>query len=140
MAGAPNRAAWTPERIDRAFRLVEAAAVKSERCPQTTPFGPLESCAFEKLIALRLVDSEIYFKNYRVAVLLVGPHAGKRTLLPKGAIKPWKINGRHVSEIGGRTFRADDVPAKRQQPSAPRLLTDPRNSDAPQPRGRTASG
>ena len=114
---------WAEKRIDKAFQMLVRAAVAGERCPMTDPHGPLQSGAIEKLTSLGMIRSEVSGRNYRRVVILKGEHAGKSTASNPYGHALWCIDGRHV-ERG----RADTLP--RQQPSAPRLLTDSTNSGA----------
>lgn len=87
--------------LEKGFALLVAAAVAGERCPQNQPFGPLQSGVVEHLVKDGRIRSEVYERNYRRVVILTGKHAGRATAgHPKAGLKPWKINGRHVSASG----------------------------------------
>lgn len=79
--------------LERNFALIEAAAVKGERCPQTKPFGPLDSAAPAALARAGRIRIEIFMHNFRVATIMEGAHKGKQTLPPpkQGTGKPYKI-------------------------------------------------
>lgn len=84
----------TPARFAKDFALIEAAAIAGERCPQGHPHGPLCSGAITSLVEAGHIRSEVYKLNYRVAVILTGPHKGRSTAPPPGPREqPWKVNG-----------------------------------------------
>ncbi len=87
-------------RLDAAFRLIEAAAVAGDRCPQNKPFGPLRDGAIRGLIAAGRVRSEVYLHNWRVVTLLAGPHKGKATAAPPQGGRPYLVNGVRVGRLG----------------------------------------
>ena len=89
-------------RVEADYRLIEAAAIAGERCPQTEPHGPLASNSIGHLYAAGRIRSEIYRHNFRVVTLLKGPHAGKATAGPgDGSLKPYRVNGRYVGRARG---------------------------------------
>lgn len=79
--------------LDRNFALIEAAAVKGERCPQSRPFGPLDTAAPGVLARAGRIRIEIFLHNFRVATIMEGPHRGKQTQAApaKGTGKPYKV-------------------------------------------------
>lgn len=79
--------------IDRAFALIEQAALKGERCPQNYPFGPLRSVEVEQLYEQGRVRGEISGPNYRRMTILTGPNKGKSTAPDPHGHPPWKIMG-----------------------------------------------
>lgn len=82
------------EILDRTFFIVEAAADKGERCPQSPPMGMLNSAALGALAREGRLRIEIFMHNYRVVTIMDGPHKGKQTLPPpagKGSGRPYKI-------------------------------------------------
>ena len=103
--------------LDRAFALLEAAALNGERCPMNTPFGPLDSTAVGALCKAGRVLVEISSKNFRRVTILTGPHAGKKTGPDPSGRKPWKV-------VGVRTFehRREVDRTPRPGPSAPRRI------------------
>lgn len=98
---------------DEAFALIEAAALKGERCPQGAPYGPLQRNAVTALRRDGRIRFELYALNWRVATILTGQHAGKRTApCPIGRRTPKLILGQKV-ECGRR-------PASSSGPSKPK--------------------
>lgn len=79
--------------LAKTFAAIEAAAVAGERCPQNYPHGPIHSNAVSRLYVTGRIRGEIYRYNYRVIVLLDGPHKGKRTAPPAPGLKPYKVVG-----------------------------------------------
>jgi len=79
--------------LDRNLALIEAAAVKGERCPQAKPFGPLDAAAPAALARAGHIRIEIYMHNFRVVTIMEGPNKGKKTQAApaKGTGKPYKI-------------------------------------------------
>jgi len=98
--------------IDRCFALLEATALKGERCPQNKPFGPIESTVLTEMYRRGMIMGEIYQANWRVITLLVGENAGESTARFPGAGKPYRT-------IGQTPTRQQSRP----RPSAPRPLT-----------------
>ena len=119
----------TQAKLETAFAMIIEAALKNERCPKDVPLGPIPVNAVMELIGRRWVDSHVSSQNYRTIVILVGEHAGKTTLSDGAPV--WKINGKRVGVAQRVTLR---------EPSAPRLLNDPRNSDANSSPDRGPSG
>lgn len=81
--------AATHRTIEEAFRLIEQAAIKGERCPiNKSPEvngGQLQSGAVSALCKEGRILVEISGRNWRQATILVGKHAGKKTAPnPKG--------------------------------------------------------
>lgn len=64
---------------DRTFELLQAAALRGERCPQSYPFGPLRSNITSALAKAGRIRIEIFKYNWRVVTLMEGPHKGKQT-------------------------------------------------------------
>ena len=81
-------------RIEADFRLLEAAAVAGERCPQSWPHGSIRSGTIAKLIDAGRIRSEVYAKNWRVVTILEGPNKGKSTESSPSLAAPYLINGR----------------------------------------------
>lgn len=97
--------------MDKAFPLLEQAAIAGERCPQSRPHGPLHTAATGLLARAGKIRVEIFSLNWRVVTILEGPHKGKHTArCPHGGSgKPYKV------------IERDDY--RRSQPSAPRVLS-----------------
>lgn len=89
-------------RIDSDFRLLEAAAVAGERCPQNQPFGPIHSYSIRTLVNAKRIRSETYGLNWRRVVILEGPHKGKATAPPPNGGAPYLVNGVLVKRIADR--------------------------------------
>lgn len=75
--------------MERAFHLIEQAAIKGERCPiNKSPEvneGQLQSGAVSALCREGRILVEISGRNWRQATILTGKHAGKKTAPnPKG--------------------------------------------------------
>lgn len=125
------------ECVEQAFRLIEQAAAKGERCPLSYPYGPDRAVRINSLKALAFqgrVRFEIGGYNFRVAEILVGPHAGKRTL---------------ADPEGGRVYRTLDIhgvkfvprPPRDPRPSRRKRLTQyPNSDDVPSPRIKDVVG
>lgn len=79
--------------LDRDFKLIEEAATKGERCPQTQPHGPLQHASSGSLARAGRIRIEIFAHNWRVATIMQGPHKGKQTLRSpyKGTQKPYRV-------------------------------------------------
>lgn len=90
--------------FDKDFALLVDAAVAGARCPQTSPHGPLASGSVSVLIAAGKIRSEVYKHNYRVVTILVGPHKGKTTAPADPGLKPYRVNGIHVSRFRRPSF------------------------------------
>jgi hypothetical protein len=107
--------ALSDQEIDRAFALIEQAAVKGERAPQCQPFGPLRVGASTALYRAGLIRGEIFAGNFRRFTILSGPHRGKATANPPTSGPPYRV-------LDQRTV-ATPRPARMGRPSAPRPLT-----------------
>lgn len=84
---------------DKDFELLVTAAVKKERCPQTSPHGPLSTGAVTALVRDNKIRSEVYRHNFRVVTILVGPHKGKSTVPAESGLKPYRVNGLHIGRF-----------------------------------------
>lgn len=77
-----------------AFAAIEQAAIAGERCPQTSPHGPIPTGSVSRLARAGKIRSEIFAGNFRRVTICVGPHAGKSTAAPpKGSGLPYKVIG-----------------------------------------------
>jgi hypothetical protein len=95
---APKAQLTHTQEVDRAFALIEQAAIKGERCPQSEPFGPLKSTAVYALYAAGRVRGEIFSSNFRRMTILTGPNKGKQTAdPPQNCGPPWKVFPRVVA-------------------------------------------
>jgi hypothetical protein len=101
--------------IQKQFRILVAAALKGERCPQRKPYGPLDTSAVTEMYRLGWIKGEIYAFNWRRITIMVGPHAGKTTASFPGAGKPYRTIGMVPAPQSRRPGPA--------APSAPRPLT-----------------
>jgi hypothetical protein len=70
--------------VDACYREIEEAVLKRQRAPVRN--NNLTS----QLVREGRIRIDLYGKNYRVATLLKGEHAGKSTLTPPHHGKPWK--------------------------------------------------
>ena len=85
----------TQAALERAFKVLEAAAVAGERCPCTVgpnamrAIGPGYVGALARAGRIRV---EISSRNWRRVTLLTGPHAGKSTAPnPDPKARPYQI-------------------------------------------------
>ena len=82
--------------LSKAFAQIEAAAVAGARCPVTAREGipGLPPGVTTALARAGRVRFEVYAHNWRVAEILAGPHAGKRTQgPPQAGWKPYLVIG-----------------------------------------------
>lgn len=63
-------------KLDRAFSLLEEAAVAGIRCPQREQ---ITSTIFSQLAREGLILVEVYMHNFRRITILAGEHKGKKT-------------------------------------------------------------
>ncbi len=102
------------DKIEKAFAVIEAAALAGARCPASTGSGAHPDLLAPAMRALRYsgdIRVEIYRYNFRKVTILTGPNAGKATADPPGERqRPIRVldNG---TEPGLR------------RPSAPRVLS-----------------
>lgn len=76
------------------FALVEAAAIKGERCPQNRELP--KGGSLPALARMGRIRIEISGHNYRQAIILVGPHKGCRTSPNPLGHPTWQIlDARH---------------------------------------------
>lgn len=111
--------------LERAYALIEQAAIKSERCPQGRPFGELTSDAVMTLARAGRIRVEIFMHNWRVVTILTGPNAGKQTApppKPKGQQRrdPYRVSDASGTRVNGRPQEPYETRSKRAGPSAPR--------------------
>lgn len=91
-----------------AFEMIEQAAIKGERCPQSGNFGPLRTSLARELARLGRIRIEISSLNWRQIVLLDGPHKGKATAPnPHKGTRVYQVIDASGRRINGRL--ADDV-------------------------------
>lgn len=116
--GPPKRVS-IPARAEALFRLLEAVAVRKERCPVNPVLGdsvPSAGQALSHLIAAGRVRTEVYGHNYRVVEILTGPNRGARTAEHPAGGKPTKVNGILQEDRGGsrdeRGARGDVSPGR----------------------------
>jgi hypothetical protein len=76
--------------LDKAFAILEAAAVAGERCPENGTMG-LNAGVVPALARAGRIRIAICLHNYRIVTLLSGPHAGKSTAPHPDGRKPWKV-------------------------------------------------
>jgi hypothetical protein len=81
------------EQANEAFALITAAAAAGERCPMNAPHGPVKQNAVSRLVKQGRIKVLVYTGNWRVAMILQGPHAGKHTLKPTDGRSLRMING-----------------------------------------------
>lgn len=103
----------TPAQLDSAFAMLETAASLGERCPQSPPFGPIQSTACGALARAGRIRVEIFMHNWRVVTILEGPHKGKHTARCPypNAKRPYKVIDKDSAP----------TPGQRQQPWSPTL-------------------
>lgn len=111
--------------IERAFEILEAAAVAGERCPVTSGPGAhreLKKEAVAALAAAGRIAIEISSKNWRQVTIMTGPNAGKATAPnPDKHARVYQTIDTRGTMVNGRFV--DHGATSRRQPSAPRLLT-----------------
>lgn len=115
--------AITSHQAEKAYEAILSAAVAGTRCPQDSREGVpgLPTGAIAPLVRAGRLRIEVYAKNWRVAEILQGPHAGARTQEP-----PFRHSGPYLirDAAGSRlTGRPRLAPVKRSGPSAPRPLS-----------------
>ena len=96
------------EELNRAFALIEQAAIKGARCPQNTGAGVNGEVRSDAVVALcreGRILVEVSGRNWRQATILTGPHAGKKT-----APNP---RGHHVYKTVGKETPLDTSVARR---------------------------
>lgn len=101
------------------FRLLEAAAAASERCPMSRENGgSIEKGNVAQLARDGRISVEVYGQNFRRVTILDGPHAGKSTAPnPNPNARPYLT----IDKSG--TFRNGKRIDSNPQPSAPRPLS-----------------
>lgn len=105
---------------EEAFKLLEDAAVKGERCPQTRPHGPLPQKWIGILARAGRIRSEVFQHNYRVVTILEGPNAGKSTKPSGSSKRPYMVTTRDGTFINGKQQDFALSSGKRIGPSSPR--------------------
>ena len=113
------------KRTEPDYELILAAALAGERCPFSHPHGPLATGTPRALIDAGRVRFELYRHNWRVAVILTGPHAGQKTMLAgDGTLKPYRVNGAYIGRAADRRRNrlapADNPLRKPWNPNKPR--------------------
>ena len=94
--------------LDGTFALLEATAIKNERCPQNYPHGPLTTSIITALARAGRIKVEVFARNWRVVTIMDGPHRGKRTkLAPGNAGPPYKVI--YKDHIAKHRFRFADA-------------------------------
>ena len=90
-----------PADLDRAFKTVEAAALRGERCPLNSKNGVvagLQHGALPALARAGRVRIEVYPHNWRVVEIIAGPHRGRCTARPPNhAWRPYRVIDRKGS-------------------------------------------
>lgn len=111
----------TRQTLDETFQIIEAAAIKGERCPMGGGHGgPLLAPNVTTLAHNGRIKVEISGLNWRTVTILDGPHRGKAT-----APNPDKFRRAAYLTIDKHgTFRnGKRINGRVNQPSAPRPLT-----------------
>jgi hypothetical protein len=103
-------------RLDAAFDIVCTAAAAGHRCPQNGEHG-LASGALPELARAGRIKIYIYPHNYRVILILEGPHRGCRTADAPTGRHPWKL----IDKNGTRVNGALKTPASRSIPSLAKI-------------------
>lgn len=109
--------------LSQQFALLEEAAARGDRCPQSRPHGPIVSGVITALARAGKIRSEVYVHNWRVVEILVGPHAGKRTApepTRHGTGKPYKVTDASGTRINGRLQNYKTDGPNHPGPSAPK--------------------
>lgn len=76
--------------LDKAFAMIEAAAIKGERCPQNDVF-PGKKGAVPELARQGRIKIEVFAHNWRVVTIMEGPNKGKRTKAAPMGSEPYKV-------------------------------------------------
>jgi hypothetical protein len=79
--------------LERDFRLIAAAAIAGERCPQSYPHGTISAACVTALVRAGRIRSEVYRGNWRVITILKGEHKGKSTAPYPDGGSPYLVNG-----------------------------------------------
>ena|SRR5581483_9453837 len=114
----------TARQVEQAYKAILTAALAGTRCPQDARYGHsgLPSGATTKLVHDGRLKIEVYGKNWRVAEIVGGEHAGKRTQEP-----PFQNAGPYLVRDASGSHRCDHiaraVSRRRGAPSAPRPLS-----------------
>lgn len=110
--------------IERTFAILEAAAATGERCPLSREHhvNGVDSQYVRALARAGRIFIEISSSNWRRVTILIGAHKGKSTAAnPDPKARVYQTIGAEGRKINGKF--TDSGASKRQQPSAPRLLT-----------------
>ncbi len=118
----------TATAIERCFQAFEAAAAKGERCPKNDA-NDIRSDYAVFLAHAGRIRVHIHGKNFRVVVILEGPHLGKWT-----APDPNKGRLYRIIDQNGDRFIPKSTVIRRRAPSAPQPLRNPGSPNA-SPRG-----
>lgn len=110
--------------IERTFAVLEAAAAAGERCPLSREHSAngVHTQYVRALAKAGRIFIEISSCNWRRVTILTGAHKGKSTAPnPDPKAHVYQTIGVEGRKINGKF--TDAGASKRQQPSAPRLLT-----------------
>ena len=95
----------TAQKIQKSFEIIEAAAVKGERCPMNWDLPIMYAVGV--LAREGKIKSEISGHNYRQVTILVGPNAGKSTAPDPSMARIWMVIGKTTIKNGEPwTFQA----------------------------------
>jgi hypothetical protein len=108
--------------LDRAFAVLEGAAVRGDRCPKS--HGPesegLDSQYVSALARIGRIAVEISSKNFRRVTILTGPNAGKSTAAnPDKKARVYQTIDKGGTRVNGRAV--DHGASSRRQPSLARV-------------------
>lgn len=84
----------TPEALRNAFVTLERCAVAGERCPNNGTPG-IDSAVTGALARAGKIKVEVSGRNWRTVTILIGPHAGRKTMPDP--------NGGHIYKTIGRS-------------------------------------
>ena len=100
---------------DRCFAILEAAAVKRERCPTGPELRVLGVSGANTGILAKAgrIRVEVYGKNWRVIEIMEGPHKGARTMECPDGSKPYRIVYKGKTEFPQRVN--GKAPCRRQE-------------------------
>ena len=118
----------TKAQADRAFAMLEAAAVAGTRCPMSDSI-PGGSATVSTLAHGGRIFVEVFVHNFRVVTIMEGEHAGKQTAPPptqitwdgkRKAPRPYLTVGKDGTRRNGRLI--DTGYKDRTMPSRPREI------------------
>ncbi len=94
------------ERLNECFAAIVAAALSGQRCPENGTLHVSGGFCGE-LAAQGRIKVEVFARNFRVATILTGPHAGLKTAPPPYKVRHPKLvftkDGKQIIKLWSRT-------------------------------------